>query len=385
MMVVAHALRAKSWPLGVICILATCVDLTLGLWPFHAPKNDVAWLEGTNGILLGKNGSVPRPEALSREPLPNAGATIEIWVQPSIWNESSTLLALRAPDGYPITRLHQSLTDLAFDVEDPASVKPDRGKTRVYVDNALQLSLRQKKPVFVTITSGANGSSVYLDGALELKGSPLSIPPSTLTGSMILGDSPRQPDSFQGQIRGLAIFNTELDAAGVIRHFKTWTQTGRPEVTREDEALAVYLFDERAGDLIHNSVGKGGALQIPSQYTVVEKIALEPFWKEFDFSGTYWSGNMKNVVGFIPLGFCYYAFWTARRSNGKAFVIAVLLGLLVSLTIEVLQIFLPTRDSGTTDLFTNTFGTYLGVLFYQKAYIPLTAKVPELGFFLPAK
>jgi glycopeptide antibiotics resistance protein len=124
---------------------------------------------------------------------------------------------------------------------------------------------------------------------------------------------------------------------------------------------ALYLFDERGGRTVHNYAGGGCDLYIPEIYTVVDKLSLQPFWKEFNFSRSYWSGNIKNIVGFIPLGACWFVYFLVVQPVKKPELATVILGALVSLTIESLQAFLPTRDSGTTDLLTNTLGTYSGV------------------------
>ena len=52
------------------------------------------------------------------------------------------------------------------------------------------------------------------------------------------------------------------------------------------------------------------------------------------------------MIGFIPFGFCVYP-WMKQAGARRPGLVTAGAGAAVSLAIETLQIFLPTRDSGT--------------------------------------
>ena len=359
--------------LDATCIAVLCVILTLGLWPFHSPKNDVSWLRNSNGLRFGRDATAMSSSAFRiTNGESGESASVELWLQPRhIW-VSQTILAFYTAGNPNRSSLRQSLSDLELNVRTGDDLHPANA-AHLYVTNVL----RRPGPVFVTISSGMHGTAVYINGILDRTAARFRFFPRDFVGRLLLGDSPRQPDSWSGQFLGLAIYCRELTAARALRHYQTWTQREQPEISQDDGNIALYLFNERGGSVAHNRAGSGVDLNIPERYVVLDKVFLEPFWKEFSMSRSYWGAVMKNIVGFIPFGFCFWACLSAHGVRRSALA-TVILGGLVSVTIEVLQAYLPTRDSGMTDIFTNTLGTYVGVAASKAASPMLVARFMRL-------
>jgi hypothetical protein len=182
-----------------------------------------------------------------------------------------------------------------------------------------------------------------------------------LTGQLVIGNSSVTTDTWSGQLKGLAIYNRELAASQVAQHYQGWLGTGHPAVSALDGAVAVYLFNEGGGYAVHNQVESATDLVIPERFFVLHEPFLERPWNEYIPGWHYWTDIGINITGFIPLGFFFYAYFSLVRRVEHPAAVTISFGFAVSLTIEVLQAFLPTRNSGTTDLITNTFGTALGV------------------------
>jgi VanZ family protein len=285
--------------------------------------------------------------------------------------DSRTFLTFYVPENPFQFSLHQSETDLALQ-----TAIQDNEHHKDTVSVRVPDVFRKRGPVFITITSGGSGTVVYIDGVLAKRAPQYRLSPNELTGRLVLGDSPRRGDSWSGQLLGLAIYHRELTTPQVLEHYEAWTQRGRPELAGDDRNIALYLFDERGGKVVHNKARSGADLYIPERYVVLYQVFLERPWREFRTSMSYFRGFLKNIVGFIPLGFCFYAYLSAARYVNRSALATVILGTLVSLTIEILQAYLPTRESGMTDLVTNTFGTYIGVLLYGAVHPNLAARLP---------
>jgi hypothetical protein len=349
-----HASPIEVKLLGGASIAVLGIILCLGLWPFHSPRNQVSWIKNADGLAFKRYGTVFSLGSISATNSDDfARRSVEAWVRPEPWH-SFSFLSFYDPDESLTLSMRQS--DVDFELTGfvlNSGREPEQAK--LYVDKAFH----RRAAVFVAVTSGAEGIGVYLNGVLARRAPGLRIVRGAFEGRLILGDAPINPDGWRGDIRGVAVYNTTLSNAQIVTHYRSWKNTGRPNVTDAERIAALYLMREGAGNTVHDETRPGTDLVIPRDYTVIDKIALEPIWKEFEVSSSYARAAMKNIVGFMPLGFCFYGFLVACQWK-RPLLATILSGFFVSLTIEVLQAFLPTRDSGTTDLVTNTLGTWTG-------------------------
>ena len=351
--------------------------LVAGLWPFHAPANQVAWLANGNGVHLGDYGTL-----LSTGPLVTSTAdrtapcSLEIWLAPAGADDSMAILSFYVPGSPWQFSIRQSKQDLELLWESHAKVARSRRRA-LYVDNAFTAG----SPVFVTITSAPAATRVYLNGSLAREASHFPLSAADFAGTVVVANSPFQNDSWRGDLHGLAFYAAALQPVEAMMHYRDWTSGHARDLALEPGIRGLFLFNEHAGRTVHNLAASGAGLTIPARYTVLHEKFLELPWQEFSPDEWYLKDVLINIGGFVPLGFVFLALFKARNVRRDR-AVTILLGALTSITIEVLQAFLPTRDSGMTDIFTNTLGTAIGVMLYPSVLVrKVCGMIPWAGCF----
>ena len=343
----------------LINILLLCIVLYAGLTPFHAPRNQVTWSAGMNGLQFGNHATIIAERFLPPSGPGVDGHSLEIWIQPDQPADSGTVLAFYDPKEPRGFGLHQSVNDLELRVEPWLAWRPAKIST-MFVDNAV----RDGAASLWAVSSGPSGTAIYRDGVKLQESRAFIVSGREFSGQLILGTTPTSNDSWSGGLRGLAIYYRQLTAGQIARHAQSWTRSGTPEISADEGCVALYLFDEHAGGVVHNKAAFGSDLRIPANYVLVNPTVLDPVWRAFNWSWGFWQDTLINIFGFVPVGFFLCAYFSARRAGWPALT-ASILGCGISLLIELAQVFLPTRDSSMSDLLTNTAGSIIGAVLYR--------------------
>jgi hypothetical protein len=367
----ANPVNAHAKIVSALCLLVLVCILVAGLWPFHIPHNAVSWLKNENGLRFGRHGAVLSASAFRDIGSSGAaGHSLEIWLTPAHVPGGGGILTFdSSPDPWAPFLLRQCGTGIAIH----RYLLDDHGKiTQPFfrVNDVFDAGKR----VLVSITSNKDHTELYVNGVLAGTSSDPGIASRELKGRLVLANSTID-DSWTGQVAGLAIYDRELTPAQVNGHFQSWIPDRGPVLTGEQLPIALYLFDERGGSTVHNLIDPATNLTIPARYFVLHPWFLRPTWNQFSHTRSawkdwgFWQDMGVNVGGFVPVGFVFFAYFSSVKPTKRAALVVVLLGFFLSFTVEALQRLLPNRDSGMTDLFTNTTGTALGVLLHRSSTV----------------
>jgi VanZ like family/Concanavalin A-like lectin/glucanases superfamily len=334
---------------------ALAIILVAGLWPFNPlPANHVTWLKEGNGLEFGRDAILLSSSRLDFTGPNWSSISMEIWLQPSGNRGVTTFFSIYTPENPKQLRLMQYQNVLLLRRERKGGSEP----IAIGVDKAFF----PNTSLFATITSGPKGCSIYLNGKLAREFRGCFLTGRDLSGQLIIGTSPFEQRSWHGEWKGLAIYGAELSPADVLTHYEKWISGRQAEPAYESAPMALFDFHERAGDTIHELRGVAPNLMIPKHYSVPHKPMLQRPWDEFHPDRAYAADVALNIAGFVPLGFLLSTFLRYATRSKRPVLTAILIGALISLTIEVLQIYIPPRSSDMTDVITNTLGTALGAV-----------------------
>jgi VanZ family protein len=100
----------------------------------------------------------------------------------------------------------------------------------------------------------------------------------------------------------------------------------------------------------------------PFRFSPLRSVDLWTLITGLGFARTSRGDVVANLLLYVPLGLCLMLAWPARWTRFKGFLWAVLLGTLLSLFVELVQVHASSRVSSLTDLVLNAAGTAIGAL-----------------------
>src|SRR5487761_67982 len=330
------ALKTSSRILGGACLCTLVGILIAGLWPFTARrKNEVTRIQGSNGVRFRNHAEIVSSGTFSGSASqPEGACSLEMWFAPDdVNNDILAFYTLTNPYQFRIRQSDESLLLIRAN-------KNQGGLHTFYM--GVDHVVKPGQKLLATITSTGKETALYINGELAELSADFGLTRNDFTGELMVGNTPLDNSSWSGQLLGLAIYSHDLGRKEVLEHYHLWADGSHPEISETDEMVALYTLNEQSGQTIHNQANLAPNLSIPEFYDVRQHVILKPFWKEYHSGWSYYRDITINIVGFIPFGFVFCAFLTRTLQIRRAALLSVFLGLMLSLTIEILQAFIPT-------------------------------------------
>jgi len=242
-------------------------------------SNNVKWIDDQNGIHFGKYGiaytNSPFNFFASHSHTPTS-LSVEIALKPDISNEKRFKFLLVMHNGEDSKQLLFGQWRSSIILMNGDDYDGTQGKRRL----AHRRALLPQKIQFLTITSGEEGTKLYLDGQLAKakKDLVLEVPNGRTKAQLVIGNSVYGRHSWTGDIYGLALYEYGLTAKDVESHFKRWSEERNFSFAKEDAPKVLYTFDEKGGEKAFDHSVEKHHLEIPTKMQILKRQILVAPW-----------------------------------------------------------------------------------------------------------
>ena len=224
--------------------------------------------------------------------------------------------------------------------------------------------LSNAENLHVVVTSGEQGTHLYVNGikAAGRKDWRLSIPNQAKPLQLVIGNNIYARLGWTGSVHGLAILKEAISADLAMRHHDRWAAGKKFDYLKAADTMLLYTFEEKSDHAFFDKSGNNHTLEVPVHLKALQKIFLVLPDKDFHLNQAVVKDMLINVLGFIPIGMVFYGFLQRFFGLNAKFhlLTAITLCVLLSISIEIAQAWIPIRTSSLTDLVLNTLGGWLG-------------------------
>lgn len=346
--------------LSLVLVVMLALMYAITTYPYDLfVTNEVQWLENANGIYF--NGRAIAATSKCRSTVIDHAISVQLLVKERHGSKNwgpRYIFSLYPGPGNPSLVIGQWAGKIfAY------SKYIDIGNKKYYQAFSDDERLSLNKPQLVTLTIGPQEMILYIDGN-PVKKQTIAVqnrPPLQFRGRCLLGNSPRGNQGWWGEILGLAIYARKLSGPEIRRQREIVMDSGIDALASAKGLRSLYRFDEGQGRRAKSRSENACSFHFPkTRYSLIGTLMDHP---AIDIHSDTFSrvDFLMNIFFFIPFGVLLFMILSSYPLRGSICLGIVVVGAaLVSLSIEVMQLYILTRVATIVDIVSNVTGAFIG-------------------------
>ncbi len=216
----------------------------------------------------------------------------------------------------------------------------------------------------IQFTYDGKTENLYLDGKLikSFSGVSGNFANWASEHSVILGNELTGNRPWAGRLYLVALYNRVLNEKEITDNFNNVISNDHINSTggREKRGLVgLYLFSEGKGDVVYDQSHANKAGNLYKTRLPKTEFSIGAFKKPGTGKLDYWD-IIINILGFLPMSFIVYLNFSNKNHALNIYILSMIIGVVLSFSIEYLQQYSTSRCPTTTDIVLNFTGVLAG-------------------------